>query len=175
MSKIRWSWDRLIFNTGIPILARRHLYIERAPGSQCHHFVTSILYILYLILNSRVPKHNNLFSAVQELKVGNNLSICTCVYVYVYIYVLFFCMEETWEHVPMYWQLVPICFEGWVMAKWLACWTQQWVAKGVSETLEPRFEAGIQLIKQFAHNRIWWLYRSTLVEWYKQLVLPIDH
>ena len=24
-------------------------------------------------------------------------------------------------------------------------------------------------------NRIWRLYRSTLVEWYKQLVLPIDH
>ena len=24
-------------------------------------------------------------------------------------------------------------------------------------------------------NRIWWIYRSTLVEWYKQLVLPIDH
>ena len=24
-------------------------------------------------------------------------------------------------------------------------------------------------------NRIWWLYRSTLVEWYRQLVLPIDH
>ena len=24
-------------------------------------------------------------------------------------------------------------------------------------------------------NRVWWLYRSTLGEWYKQLVLPIDH
>ena len=24
-------------------------------------------------------------------------------------------------------------------------------------------------------NTIWWLYRFTLVEWYKQLVLPIDH
>ena len=23
--------------------------------------------------------------------------------------------------------------------------------------------------------RIWWLYRSTIVEWYKQLVLPINH
>ena len=24
-------------------------------------------------------------------------------------------------------------------------------------------------------NRIWWQYRFTLVEWYKQLILPIDH
>ena len=28
MWKIRRSWDRLIFNMGIPILVRRHLYIE---------------------------------------------------------------------------------------------------------------------------------------------------
>ena len=31
MSKIRWSWDGLIFNMGISILVRRHLYIETAP------------------------------------------------------------------------------------------------------------------------------------------------
>ena len=27
----------------------------------------------------------------------------------------------------------------------------------------------------FGVKRIWWLYRSILVEWYKQIVLPIDH
>ena len=32
MSKIRRSWDRLIFNMGILILARRHLYIETPSG-----------------------------------------------------------------------------------------------------------------------------------------------
>ena len=31
MFKIRWSWDCLIFNMGIPILVRWHLYIELAP------------------------------------------------------------------------------------------------------------------------------------------------
>ena len=31
MLKIRRSWDRLFFNMGIPILVRRHLYIEMAP------------------------------------------------------------------------------------------------------------------------------------------------
>ena len=31
MLKIRRSWDRLIFNMGMPILVRRHLYIETAP------------------------------------------------------------------------------------------------------------------------------------------------
>ena len=31
MLKIRRSWDRLIFNMGIPILAWRYLYIEMAP------------------------------------------------------------------------------------------------------------------------------------------------
>ena len=29
--KDRWSWDCLIFNMGIPILIRRHLYIETVP------------------------------------------------------------------------------------------------------------------------------------------------
>ena len=33
MLKIRRSRDRLIFNMGIPILVRRHLYIETAPWS----------------------------------------------------------------------------------------------------------------------------------------------
>ena len=33
MLKIRRSWDRLIFNMGIPILVRRHLYIETVPWS----------------------------------------------------------------------------------------------------------------------------------------------
>ena len=31
MLKIRRSWDRLIFNMGIPILVRQHLYIETSP------------------------------------------------------------------------------------------------------------------------------------------------
>ena len=31
MLKMRRSWDRLIFNMGIPILVRKHLYIETAP------------------------------------------------------------------------------------------------------------------------------------------------
>ena len=31
MLKIRRSQDRLIFNMGIPILVRQHLYIETAP------------------------------------------------------------------------------------------------------------------------------------------------
>ena len=31
MLKIRRSWDLLIFNMGIPILVRRHLYIETSP------------------------------------------------------------------------------------------------------------------------------------------------
>ena len=33
MLKIRLSWDRLIFNMGIPILVRRHLYMETDPWS----------------------------------------------------------------------------------------------------------------------------------------------
>ena len=34
MLKIRRSRDRLIFNMGIPILVRRHLYIETTPSCQ---------------------------------------------------------------------------------------------------------------------------------------------
>ena len=36
MLKIRRSRDRLIFNMGIPILVRRHLYIETPPGAVFH-------------------------------------------------------------------------------------------------------------------------------------------
>ena len=31
MLKIIWLWDHLIFNMGIPLLVRRHLYIETVP------------------------------------------------------------------------------------------------------------------------------------------------
>ena len=41
MLKIRRSRDRLIFNIGIPILVRRHLYIETAPGDVRGHFVSA--------------------------------------------------------------------------------------------------------------------------------------
>ena len=34
MLKIRWSRDHLIFNMGVPILVRWHLYIETAPWCQ---------------------------------------------------------------------------------------------------------------------------------------------
>ena len=35
MLKIRQWWDRLIFNMGMPILVRRHLYIEMPPPECC--------------------------------------------------------------------------------------------------------------------------------------------
>ena len=40
MLKIRRSRDRLIFNMGIPILVRRHLYIETAPWTNKLHTAT---------------------------------------------------------------------------------------------------------------------------------------
>ena len=45
MLKIRWSGDSLIFNMGIPILVRRHLYIETPSRCQC-----SVLHIQTLCL-----------------------------------------------------------------------------------------------------------------------------
>ena len=41
MLKIRRSRDRLIFNMGIPILVRRHLYIETAPRFHFCHETTN--------------------------------------------------------------------------------------------------------------------------------------
>ena len=50
---------------------------------------------------------------------------------------------------------MSICFDGWVMAKWLENWLQQW-AVGVSLTFwGPQFATGIHLMKQFAQN--WYL------------------
>ena len=49
MLKIRRSWVRLIFNMGIPILVRRHLYIETAPWSSWRLEVpTTRLFVQYL-------------------------------------------------------------------------------------------------------------------------------
>ena len=44
MLKIRWSRDRLIFNMGIPILVRRHLYIETASWKFQMIFSLSYVY-----------------------------------------------------------------------------------------------------------------------------------
>ena len=41
-------------------------------------------------------------------------------------------------------QLVPIRFDGWVMAERLGRWTQQWAAEGVFENLRPAFETGLR-------------------------------
>ena len=43
MLKIRRSWHRLIYNIGIPILVRRHLYIETAPWFSTGHLRIPIL------------------------------------------------------------------------------------------------------------------------------------
>ena len=42
MLKIRRSWDCLIFNMGIPILVRRHLYIETAPRWSFNHLISTM-------------------------------------------------------------------------------------------------------------------------------------
>ena len=42
MLKIRRSWDRLIFNMGIPKLVRRHLYIEMAPRASAAIVLTQL-------------------------------------------------------------------------------------------------------------------------------------
>ena len=48
MLKIRRSRDRLIFNMGIPILVRQHLYIEAAPGTRA-----SMVSLLFSDLSTR--------------------------------------------------------------------------------------------------------------------------
>ena len=36
-------------------------------------------------------------------------------------------------------------------------------------------ESWTTIVNGLGHIRIWWLYKSALMEWYEQLVLPIDH
>ena len=67
--------------------------------------------------------------------------------------------------IPLSW-----CQSRWVMAEWLRRWLDQpgahlgrtgprrarcWVARGVSKILVSRFNTGIRLVRQFAHN--WYL------------------
>ena len=47
-AKDKTVWDHLIFNVGIPILVRRHLYIETAPWLIFIHFCQNTIDIPYL-------------------------------------------------------------------------------------------------------------------------------
>ena len=49
MLKMRRSWERIIFNMGIPILVRRHIYIEMAPAF--HYNLSHILIVKYTIFS----------------------------------------------------------------------------------------------------------------------------
>ena len=53
MFKIRQSWNCLIFNMGIPILVRQHLYTETAPW--CHLIVLGLLVNIGLGNNGLSP------------------------------------------------------------------------------------------------------------------------
>ena len=51
MLKIRRSRDRLIFNMGIPILVRRHLYIETVPSIHALQLIQRQWFSLYSLPN----------------------------------------------------------------------------------------------------------------------------
>ena len=40
--KIKWSWDQLIFIMGIPILVRRHLYINGLMQERCNSIAIAL-------------------------------------------------------------------------------------------------------------------------------------
>ena len=42
--------------------------------------------------------------------------------------------------------------DGWVMAEWLGCCSQQWAAEGVFEILRSALETAFRLAQQFAHS-----------------------
>ena len=65
MLKIRRSWDRLIFNMVIPILVRRHLYIEMALGWLLHFKVTFAVFSTQLSLT--ISQFSGKFSQPQLL------------------------------------------------------------------------------------------------------------
>ena len=56
MLQIRRSWDRLIFNRGIPIVVRRHLYIDTAPLvlSVQRARASTVMILTYLFWNIQV-------------------------------------------------------------------------------------------------------------------------
>ena len=56
MLKIRRSQDRLIFNMGIPILVRRHLYIDTAPWIQSVPGETNVCPVNLGIINATIAR-----------------------------------------------------------------------------------------------------------------------
>ena len=81
MLKIKRSWDRLIFNMGIPLLARRYLYIETDPWlikySAMQHD-----YVRYIILRKSLSEYY--FKEYSDLRHSELLSMVflMCAYIY---------------------------------------------------------------------------------------------
>ena len=77
MVKKRQSWARLIFSMGIPILVRRHLYIETAPWlfmNSAHPSATYMCQWTGLALAYSVRSHNlNQCSLIVNWTLGNKL------------------------------------------------------------------------------------------------------
>ena len=55
MLKIRRMWDRLILSMGIPILVRRHLYIETPPDSYKYTHLSKTLKCAWLLWYTPLP------------------------------------------------------------------------------------------------------------------------
>ena len=80
MLKIRRSWDRLIFNIGIPILVRRHFILRWLPDLQmsCGD-LTSVMALLVMAARVTCPIEFVGFTA------KNATLSMLCLYMYVYI------------------------------------------------------------------------------------------
>ena len=74
MLKIRWSRDRLIFNMGIPILVRRHLYIETPPALRSSKFHTNVVWNL----SRKTTSPNGLKCEMNSNLLGQDLLIFAC-------------------------------------------------------------------------------------------------
>ena len=78
MLKIRRSLDRLIFNMGIPIVVRRHLYIE--PPPPCLVTWRNVQFIYWQLWMSLCNvSHPNMFARVRESTLYTNIS-ASCVH-----------------------------------------------------------------------------------------------
>ena len=88
MLKIRRSQDRLIFNMGIPILVRLHLYIETAPRQSWNSVIgTPILIRQHLCVEMGPPTlwthkihHGQFYSVCCEFKVWSVFLVIAVLY-----------------------------------------------------------------------------------------------
>ena len=132
MLKIRRSQDRLIFNMGIPILVRRHLYIETVPRLQ---LMLSKDCKPWVLVNTSWPRQNDRHSAD---------IICKCIFLKENVWISFkislkFVPKVQISNIPAFVQIMARRTARLIELICHCCWLYWWQSFSRHKELTAQF------------------------------------